>query len=175
MQLITSDFKKGFAKLKVNDKDDLWYLSQLIDPGDIIKGKTTRKIKIGEGENVKSVKKTLTLIIAAETVELTEISLRINGKVKEGTEEVPKDSYQSIALEEGSEFTIVKERWLEYQKQKLREACEKRFEYLLCLFDREEALFALSKKFGYEILTTLNGEVQKKSKTVEIKRISKKK
>ena len=83
MQFITSDFKKGFAKLKVNDKDDLWYLSQLIDRGDIIKGKTTRKIKIGEGENAKSVKKTLALTIAAETVELTEISLRINGKVKE--------------------------------------------------------------------------------------------
>ena len=170
MQFITSDFKKGFAKLKVNDKDDLWYLSQLIDRGDIIKGKTTRKIKIGEGENAKSVKKTFTLTIAAETVELTEISLRINGKVKEGTEEVPKDSYQSIALEEGSEFTIVKERWLEYQKQKLQEACEKRYEYLLCLFDREEALFALSKKFGYEILTTLSGEVQKKSKIVEVKK-----
>ncbi len=85
MHLISSDFKKGFAKLKVNDKNDLWYLSHLIDQGDIIKGKTTRKIKIGEGENAKSVKKTLTLTIQAETVELTEISLRINGKVKEGT------------------------------------------------------------------------------------------
>lgn len=170
MQLITSDFKKGLVKLKVNDKDDLWYLSHLIDQGDIIKGKTTRKIKIGEGENAKSVKKTLTLSIKAEKVELTETSLHINGKVTEGTEEVPKDSYQSITLEEASEFSIEKPQWLSYQKQKLQEACEKKYDYLLCLFDREEVLFALTKKFGYEILTTLKGEVQKKAKAVEIKK-----
>ena len=98
MHLITSDFKKGFVKLRINDKDDLWYLSNLIDQGDIIRGKTTRKIKIGDSENAKSVKKTLTLTIRDETVELTETLLRINGKVKEGTEDVPKYSYQSITL-----------------------------------------------------------------------------
>ncbi|HLD39649.1 MAG TPA: mRNA surveillance protein pelota [Candidatus Nanoarchaeia archaeon] len=170
MQLITSDFKKGFVKLKINDQDDLWYLSHLIDQGDLVRGKTTRKIKIGEGENAKSVKKTLTLSIEAETIELTENSVRINGKVKEETEDVPKGSYHSITLEESSEFTLEKPQWLEYQKQKLQEACEKKYDYLLCLFDREEVLFALTKKFGYEILTTLKGEVQKKAKAVEVRK-----
>mgnify|MGYP001571838106 FL=1 len=170
MQLITSDFKKGFVKLKVTDKDDLWYLSHLIDQGDIIRGKTTRKIKIGDSENAKSVKKTYTLSIEAETVELTETSVRINGKVVEETEDVPKGSYQSITLEEASEFGLEKQQWLSYQKQKLQEACEKKYDYLLCLFDREEVLFALTKKFGYEILTTLKGDVQKKAKAVEVKK-----
>ncbi|MEK6900695.1 MAG: mRNA surveillance protein pelota [Nanoarchaeota archaeon] len=169
MQLITSDFRKGFTKLKVNDKDDLWYLSHLIDPGDLVRGKTTRKIKIGEGENAKSVKKTLTLSIEAETVELTETSVRINGKVTEEAEEVPKGSYQSITLEEASEFSLEKEQWPAYQKQKLQEACEKRYDYLLCLFDREESIFALTKKFGYEILASLKGEASKKRKIVEVK------
>ena len=170
MQLISSDFKKGLVKLKVTDKDDLWYLSHLIDQTDIIRGKTTRKIKIGDSENAKSVKKTYTLSIQAETVELTENSVRVNGKVMEETEDVPKGSYQSITLEEASEFSIEKSQWLSYQKQKLQEACEKKYDYLLCLFDREEVLFALTKKFGYEILTTLKGEVQKKAKAVEIKK-----
>src|SRR3989344_5735754 len=151
MQLISSDFKKGLVKLKVTDKDDLWYLSHLMDQGDIIRGKTTRKIKIGDSENAKSVKKTYTLSIQAETVELTENSVRVNGKVMEETEDVPKGSYQSITLEEASEFSIEKSQWLSYQKQKLQEACEKKYDYLLCLFDREEVLFALTKKFGYEI------------------------
>src|SRR3989344_8805013 len=106
MQLISSDFKKGLVKLRVTDKDDLWYLSNLIDQGDLIRGKTTRKIKIGEGENAKSVKKTLTLSIQAEKVELTENSLHVNGKVQEESEDVAKGSYQSITLEEGSEFSI---------------------------------------------------------------------
>ena len=61
MDIIHSDFRKGVVKLRVNDMDDLWYLSHIIDTGDLVKGKTTRKIKIGDGENAKTVKKTLTL------------------------------------------------------------------------------------------------------------------
>ena len=59
MNLIKSDFKSGTVKLRVTELDDLWYLSHLIDPGDFIKGKTTRKIRIGETDKV--VKKTLGL------------------------------------------------------------------------------------------------------------------
>ena len=48
MKLIFSDFKKHTAKVKVENLDDLWYLNQIIEKNDIIKGKTLRKIKIGE-------------------------------------------------------------------------------------------------------------------------------
>ncbi|MBU1973977.1 MAG: hypothetical protein KKH52_01115, partial [Nanoarchaeota archaeon] len=146
MDLIKSDFKKGLVKLKVSELDDLWYLSQLIDPGDFVKGKTTRKIKIGDSENAKTTKKTLTLKIEAETINFSEsgTSLRINGLVKEGPEDVPRDSHHTISLDEASEFTLEKVNWLSYQKQKLKEATEKKYHYLLCLFDREEALFALT-------------------------------
>lgn len=170
MDIINTDFRKGIVKLKVEDSDDLWYLSHLIDPGDLVKGKTTRKIKIGDGENAKSVKKTLVLKIEAETIELTEATLRINGLVKEGPEDVPKDSHHSITLEKGSEFLLQKNRWMGYQKQKLEDAGKKKYNYLLCLFDREEALFALTKKSGYEILAKIQGEVEKKAKTSEIKK-----
>ena len=67
-------------------------------------------------------------------------------------------------------LSLDRRRWMEYQKQNSHKACEKKYDYLLCLFDREEVLFALTKKFGYEILTTLKGEVQKKAKAVEVKK-----
>ncbi len=170
MDIITKDFRKGLVKLRVNDLDDLWYLSHLIDAGDLVLGKTTRKIKIGTGENAKVAKKTYTLKIEAETVELTETSLRINGKIKEGPEDIPRESYQAIPLELGSEFSLEKPHWLEYQKQKLQEASEKKYNYLLCLFDREEVLFALTKRQGYEVLIKLQGDVPKKTRTVEVKK-----
>ena len=170
MDIISKDFRKGFAKIRVNDPDDLWYLSHLIDIGDLVKGKTTRKVRIGDSENAKVTKKTLTLKIEAETIELTENSVRVNGKIKEGPEDIPKDSYHAISLQEGSEFTLEKPQWLEYQKKRLKEASEKKYNYLICLFDREEALFALTKKFGYEILVKIKGEVPKKSKEVEVKK-----
>ncbi len=168
MDIIKSDFKKGFVKLRINDTDDLWYLSHLIEPGDFVKGKTTRKVKIGENENAKVAKKTYILKIEAETVDFAESNVRINGKVKEGPEEIPKDSYHSISLEEKTEFTLQKVSWPVYQKQKLTEATKKRYNYLICLFDREEALFALTKQFGYDILAKTQGEVPKKTKTVEV-------
>ncbi|MBT4651345.1 mRNA surveillance protein pelota [Candidatus Woesearchaeota archaeon] len=168
MNLIHSDFGKGIVKLKVEDIDDLWYLSHIIDIGDLVKGKTTRKVKIGEGENAKTVKKTYFLRVEVEKVELGE-QLRLNGTVTEGPEEVPKGSYHTISLSEGEEFTLEKPSWLDYQKQKLKEATEKKFSFLICVMDREDALFALSKRRGFEILLRLKGDVSKKSEGVVAK------
>ncbi len=172
MDIVKTNFKAGTAVLRVNDQDDLWYLSTIIEPGDFIKSKTTRKVKIGDSENAKVTKKTITLTIEAETIQLAPEtnSLRINGKIKEGPEDIPKDSYHAIALFENSEFTIEKPNWLEYQKKKLKEASEKKYNYLLCILDREEALFALTKEHGYTILVKIKGDVPKKSKDVEIKK-----
>lgn len=171
MQILNQDFKKGLVKLKVNDPEDLWYLSHLIESGDFVKGTTARKVKIGDGENAQSVKKPMTVKIEAETIDFENAnSLRINGKVKEGPEDLPKDCYQSISLEIDSEFFLEKKNWLEYQKQKLKEASEKKYQHLICLFDREEAIFALTRTFGYEILLNLKGEAPKKAEKVEIKK-----
>jgi hypothetical protein len=40
------DLRKGEVTIKVENLDDLWYLSHIIDEDDFIKGKTLRKIKI---------------------------------------------------------------------------------------------------------------------------------
>lgn len=166
MQQLKADFRKGTAELRITDLEDLWYLSHIIEAGDLVRGKTTRKVKIGDSENAKTVKKTLTLTVEAENIEFgaSGEELRINGKVKDGPEDIPHDSYHVLSLEIDSEFTLTKKTWREFQKKKLQEACEKKYSYLLCLFDREEALFALTKPKGYQVLTKIKGEVQKKSK-----------
>jgi len=132
MEIITSDYYKGKVKLRVSDRDDLWYLSHIIEPGDLVRGKSTRKIKVGDSENAKMVKKTFNLQIEAETIDFSSdgSSLRINGKIKDGPEDIPKDSYQAISLDERAEFILEKKQWLSYQKQKLEEATEKKFNYL---------------------------------------------
>ncbi len=80
-----------------------------------------------------------------------------------GPDDVPKGSYHALALDEGAECTLHKASWRQYQKQKLQEACEKKHEYLLCLLDRETALLARTRRNGYEVLATLQGEVAKKN------------
>jgi protein pelota len=170
MNIIKSDFKKGTVKLRITDPEDLWYLSHLIDPGDFVKGKTTRKVKIGEGDNAKVAKKTLILQIETEQTFYENNSLRVLGKIKEAPDYIPFGSYHSITLVEGEEFTLEKSTWLSYQKQKLKESTQKKYAYLLCLIDREEALFALTQKAGYDILLKIKGDVPKKGKDTEIKK-----
>lgn len=171
MDMIHSDFKKGKVRLRTTDLDDLWYLSYIIEAGDFVKGKTTRKVKIGE-EETKAVKKTVTLKIEVEKVEFHkfEDTLRVSGKVVEGTEDIPTGCYHTISLGERSEFILEKVNWLGYQKKKLEEAAERKYNFLICVFDREEALLALSKKYGYDVLLELKGEVAKKRKKVEARK-----
>ena len=45
MNIIQSEFRKSKkAKIKITSLDDLWHLSHIIDAGDIITSRTTRKI-----------------------------------------------------------------------------------------------------------------------------------
>ena len=164
MNIIKQDFKKGLVKIRIENLDDLWYLSHLIDQSDLIEGTTTRKIKIGDGENAKTVKKKVTLKIQVEKTEYIPENevLRINGKIIDGPEDFPRGSYQNISLENESEFTIEKTKWLTYQINKLKEASKKTYQYLLCLFDREEVLFALSKPVGFQVLSRFNSDLPKK-------------
>jgi len=168
MQLIHSDFRKGSAKIKVESLDDLWYLSNIVDKGDLVRGQTTRKIKLGDKDdrNVKIIKKKINLTIEVEKVEFHKFSnmLRINGITKEGPDDIPLGSYHTISVEENTILKIIKPQWLKYQIEKIKEATEtKPPKILICIFDRETAYFATLKKFGHELLTKINGNVQKKA------------
>jgi len=160
-------FHKNTVKVQVETLDDLWYLSSIIDSGDSVEGKTYRKVKVGGSEEAKdSVKKPVYLSIEVEKVEFHKYSdiLRVSGKVLEGKEDIPKGSYHTFNVEVDTVITIIKPEWLKYQRMKLEEASkEKKLETLICVFDREEAYIAIMKKYGFDILAELKGEVEKKA------------
>ncbi len=172
MKLIYSDFKKDVVKVKIENLDDLWHLNQIIEKSDLIKGITLRKIKVGETERKqKSVKKAVFLLIQVEKVEFSKTSniLRISGVVKEGPEDIPLGSYHTFNVEENSIITIIKQKWLKFQIDKLKEASKEiSIKILICVHDREEAYFALMKKYGYQLLANIKGTVAKKA---DIKKI----
>lgn len=162
MQKLYSNLRAGEIKIRVTNPDDLWSLSQIIEQGDIVKGLTTRKVKLGE--NGDSVKKTIFIIIRVESVEFHEYQniLRVSGKVTEAPEDIPRGSYHTLTLEQDTVMSIVKEHWPSYQLERLNEALEERSMALICVFDREDAYIALLKKYKYELLLELHGTVQKK-------------
>ena len=167
MKLLHSNLKKGEIKFLSQSLDDLWYLSNLIEPKDIVQGKTLRKIKPGSSDekSKEASKRPVFLSIEAEKVEFSKYSnvLRVSGVIKQAPEDVPLGGHHTFNIDDNTSITIIKEQWLKYQLDKLKEACsEKKSSILICVHDREEAYFALFKKYGYEVLSHIEGEVQKK-------------
>jgi len=167
MKQVHKNLKKGEIKLVIESPEDLWYLHQLIEAGDIIRGKTERKIQLGGEGKSRPVKKTIFLQIQVEKVLFEGESLRVSGIVQEGPEYVPTGSHHSFTLTPGITFTVIKETWHTYQLDRLKESLKGKLPPLLiCVHDREEAYFALVKKQGFEILTSLKGAVEKKREGV---------
>lgn len=164
MKILYQNLKKGIVKVKPENIDDLWYLSHILDKNDFIKGQTIRKIKKQEeGRKAQITKKRVLLTIKVEKIEFKENTLRILGIVVEGPEDVPKASHHSFKVEENDIITITKEEWLRFQLDKLKQATEAKIPpILICILDREEAIFSLSKPRGYKILSSIKGEVAKK-------------
>ncbi|MFP4656270.1 MAG: mRNA surveillance protein pelota [Candidatus Woesearchaeota archaeon] len=177
MRIMKKDFRKGNVRLEIQNKDDLWYLSYVIESGDIVGARTERKIKIGdEGDRkAKVTRKKLWLEIICERVEFskTSSSLRINGKIREGKEDIAAGDYHSLDIAEGSLVTINKKDgvFLRYQKEKIEEASKNApTNTLVCSVDRGEATIARLKNYGYEIVAVMKGEVQKKDFDENIKK-----
>lgn len=164
MKIILSNIRKGEVKVSVESNDDLWYLSTLIEPGDLLSGKTLRKIKVGSAEK-EAVRKSVFMKIKVEKVEFSKTtnSLRVLGTIVEGPDDVPKGTHHSFVIEIGTRFVIVKEKWLSYQIDRLKEAAQSKLpSILICVFDREESFFALMTRTGYNLLTKIRGDVAKK-------------
>lgn len=167
MKLLHSNLRKGEVKILTQNLDDLWYLSTIIEPKDIVQGRTLRKIKAASDQekSKEAVKKPVFIKLEAEKVEFSKYTniLRVSGVIKEAPEDIPLGSYHTFNVDDNTAIAIIKEHWLKYQIDKLKEACsEKKSSILICVHDREEAYFALFKKYGYEIIAHIQGEVQKK-------------
>lgn len=163
MKQLSFDRRHGTLKLQVESLDDLWYLSQIIEPGDGVSGMTERKVRVGDAE--KQVRKKFYLTVRAEKVEFQDYSnvLRVSGPVSEQNEDVPIGAHHAIEVEEGTVIKVWKPEWLTFHLKRLGEATAyKTASILICAHDRESAVFALLKRQGYEMLAELHGEVAKK-------------
>ena len=172
MQIITKNLKKGTIKLKIQTPDDLWYLSNIINQGDLVRSQTIRKIKLGKEEERKQVivKKKIIIVIQTEKIDYKTDSLRIGGEITDGPEDIQRRSWHSFNLTINSIISITKQEWLNYQLDWLKQASKEKIpKILICCLDREEAFFALLKRTGYEILSHIKGKVSKKALEEKIK------
>lgn len=148
----------------VESLDDLWYLSQIIQEGDLVTSKTTRRVKSRDGRVGSDERRTFTLGVRVEKVDFREDSLRLLGMIEEGPEDfVALGSYHSLSVEVDDVLTIKKEIWFESDLLRLEEAVRStlRPKVLIAALDEGEASFGLvleSRVKYYDLSTSIGGK-----------------
>ena len=150
--------------LKLDSLDDFLYLKQIMEKGDLIRGKSSRKIKLGsEGGRQKSIKKSIWVTIKVNQIEIGS-KFRATGSVESEIVGIPLNSSHSIDFESGSEVEIDKENWKPYQLNLIKDAerASKAPKALICVLDDEISTFAHITASGYTSLGQLNLRLSKK-------------
>jgi len=166
MRVLKLDKKHHFLQVQVNVAEDLWYLSLIIEKGDIVSGKSERKVKLDNGEVFK---KPFFPSIAVERIEYTPSQLRLLGKVVSEHDDVPKGSFHTLDVSLHDVVKITKEHLSQFVLVKLEESQVVAVPVLLVAFDRDEVGFGLLKSSGVEFLDSFSGEVEKKQFKVAVR------
>ena len=152
MKIIGWDERHGKMLLQVESRDDLWCLYNVLDPGDLVTARTLREVKV----NDKSSRKPMMLKVRVEKVEFQPYTdkLRIKGVVVEGPDEFGVvGSRHSIAVGEGSEILIEKEKWSRHELDRIFKASSRRpLQVLVIGIDLDEVAFVLPRDYGLELV-----------------------
>ena len=105
--------------------DDLWHLSYVLEPGDLVEGDTTRRIQRSE-ENLRDTggeREHLHVTIEVEDVEFARFAnrLRVGGEIVGCSREDQLGHHHTLNVEERSEITVEKH-WKPDQTDRLEEA-----------------------------------------------------
>jgi protein pelota len=161
MHLISADRKQTEIRMRIDDLDDLWHLSNLIDVGDHVRAMTVRREeKKGDRPDEKrGEKRRMLLTIKVEGVEFQEFAdrLRVLGTITEGPQDLGK--HHSIIVEPGDDLTLAKERWKKHHLDRLQRAKQRRGTGpVFVALDSDEATIVETREYGVrEVATVQSG------------------
>ncbi len=151
--------ERGEISVRVDNLDDLWYLSTLLGEGDLVFGFVFRKDSASGDMNrsKKSVRKKIRVGIRVKKIEFQEFSdrLRISGIIVSGPEDYI-GTHQTINVGVGDEISIVKE-WSRKDRELLEEAVKNSERPKIYFLGLEHGLatIALLKTYGIQEFATL--------------------
>jgi protein pelota len=170
MNVIYQDTKNGIIKLVPETLDDLWHLSHIIEPGDIVSSKTTRRIQDTTGERIRSdrgFKKTFSLGIKVEEINFHKFTgkLRANGTIEFGPEDlVPLGSYHTLDLKLNIPIKIKKEKWSKWNIKRLKDAIKdsKLPSAVIIAIEDDNADIGILRQYGIEYFGPIQGRISGK-------------
>ncbi|MFB6192799.1 MAG: mRNA surveillance protein pelota [Candidatus Nanohaloarchaea archaeon] len=152
MKLLKTDRGEGYAKIRIENQDDLWYLKDIISEGDEVRA-TTQRTKLDGRE-----KKTCTLTLEVEKTEYQESRLRVTGEILEGAEDIEL-GFHTFNLEPEQEFEIWKD-FTQEEWSRLEEAEEKRsYKVFFCLIEKGSADFYIVEESGIKDLSNVEENI----------------
>ncbi len=150
MKIDVIDSRRGVIKIRVECEDDLWLLSMLISPGDLVKALTFRDVSLGyEKQRLPMV---LTIRVLKTEFQPFTNRLRVHGVVVEGPDRFGvKGSHHTINVDVGSEVTIYKQNWNPRVLDELLRLVRP-IKALLIAIDFDEYTVALLQSQGIKVL-----------------------
>lgn len=158
MRILKKNLKNDELTIKIVSNNDLWYLTQIIVPGTIIKGKTLRKIQLNDKE---AQRKPVYIEIEAEKIEFMEFSdvLKVLGKIIFSNDSrIGKGDYHSFNLSINDEI-IIQKNWSETDFEFIEKSSNKESLIMLVAADYGDALIAYYHDYSIEYSTTLSEEL----------------
>ena len=146
---------KNELKIHVDSDDDLWYLKNIVVPGDQVKMTTLRRVEKQQDltRSKETSRKPVTVTISVENVEFQDFSgiLKILGTIMAGPEDI-MGMHQSFNVASEENFTLLKENWTLEQDKLLSEAVENKFsdKFYFITLDDESAQLILLRSYGLQ-------------------------
>ena len=162
--------KEGLIEVVPETLDDLWHISHIIEVGDSVSSKTTRRIQDNTGDKLRSdrgVKKTFFLAIQIENISFHIFTgkLRLTGVITEGPEDlVPLGSHHTLEVKINNPLSIFKKQWSNYALKRLNQAIEasKKLSAIIILLEDDVATLGLMRQFGIEYYGPIIGSISGK-------------
>ncbi|WP_459201625.1 mRNA surveillance protein pelota [Methanococcus sp. CF] len=167
MKIIQEIPEKNIIKLIPENLDDLWHLSNIIQPFNAVYAVTERRTE-DKGDKLRAdrgTKRKVFLGIKAEKINFHEDfnRLRISGQIIHAPDDIPLGSYHTIDIEPLLQVSIQKN-WKKWDIDRLKDAedSSKKPKVVVVIMDDSEADIYLIREFGIKELASIKSGVSKK-------------
>ncbi len=161
MRVMEEDREKHSMSIHVQNIDDLWYLHNIITPGDRIRMVVLRRQEKQDDmtRSKEQARKPMLLTVEVSDVEFQEFSskIKILGTIVEGKEGLVGE-HQSFMIGTEDTFDLIKEEWSDEQREMMKEGSESTYGqgYCFIAIDDEEASVFILRSYGVQGMGKIN-------------------
>lgn len=161
MRILKQDLKTGLLIARAENLDDLWYLSQVIREGDLVKARTERLVKSKDDKlrADKGQKVPMTLSIKVDKADFDENAnkLRVLGVIQAGPEDlISLGAHHTLEVDEHGQVELFKDNWsaADFKYLKDAEKAAKTAKVMICIIGDGDATVALVRDRGLHYIDT---------------------